>query len=352
MTSTHANPRRTTMLAFGLAVSMGGGACGPMSSASRPSDVPERTPPPAKRDVVSERRGAPLRGKPGIFAHVSGPRSAPFQQSAAGVGGVHASIRLTNTTGQPVDVRDLTVQFASTREGVSFPCVEHAGGQMRPREPALLRPNESFVFERDIDCGTTLVGRYEVSASVGWGGSAVEFAGAFPLEVVGGPGAPRPYPGRPALHVALVGDTVIKAMPLSAWREGAYAPSAVLTNASPSPILLGAVRIVLVMKSKGGGPVPCEGESGSKVASLDTWKDAPQRLEPGVSKMVSVPIRCLPKGDGDYQIEGFLVLGDGPVEQGVPIGPLPLKITQDPGFTAPQLRSPETPDDERRRLIR
>lgn len=319
----------------------------PLSSVIRVPETPV-PPPRTKAPGVDGARGAvKLRARPGVWVKVSGPRLAPFQKSAVGVGGYHATLRFTNAGEEPADLAGLTVAFTAIREGVSFPCREHVGGQPRVRETKTLRPGETAVFERDIDCATTLLGRYQVSASVGFQpGGPVESAGTFELEVVGsGSMVPRPYPGRPALHVALVGEALVSAMPDGAWHEGAYAPVVVLTNASPEPILLGAVRVVLTMRGAAGSLVRCEQE-GAKAAGVDVWRSAPYSLEPGASQIVSVPMRCGPPAEGDYTVQGFVVLGDGPYEQGAPVGPLTLKITRDPALTVPPV---DTPEEERRR---
>jgi len=291
-----------------------------------------------------------LRARPNVWVKVSGPRMAPFQKSAVGVGGYHATLRFTNAGTAPAELDGLVVAFTASREGVSFPCREHVGGQPRVRETKLLAPGETATFERDIDCATTLLGRYLVSASVGFGAAAtLESAGTFELEVVGsGSMVPRPYPGRPALHVALVGEALVKAMNDAAWREGAYAPVVVLTNASPEPILLGAVRVVLTMRGAGGALVRCERE-GTKAAGVDVWRNAPYSLDPGASQVVSVPMRCGPPAEGDYTVQGFVVLGDGPYEEGAPVGPLPIKITSDPALTVPPVDVPTTEEERRRR---
>jgi hypothetical protein len=291
--------------------------------------------------------GTPLRARPGIVARVTGPRIAPFQKSALGVGGYHATIKLTNTAALAVDVDDMGMTFSAARDGVPFPCREHPGGQPRVREPHQLLPGESFTYERDIDCATTLLGRYEVTANVGFRGAAPEFAGSFPLDLVGGGASvPKPYPGRPALHVALAGESIVRGVPSAV----SYAPVVVLTNDSPQPILLGAVRVVLTLSTAAGARIGCQSENG-KSNHVDVWKNAPYTLAPGASQVVSVPMRCAAPGDGDYRVDGFVVLGDGPIEEGAPVGPVPLKITQDPALTVPPVETPTTNEEERRRQI-
>ncbi len=316
--------------------------CGPLAS-SKPSPH-ERVPPPreTKNDPPPNVAGTPVRSRAGLTIAVSGPRVAPYQRSAAGLGGYHALVRLTNGGQAPIDVAKMKVQFAATRDGVSFPCQHHA--VMPQREPTVLGPGESHVYERDIDCSTTLLGRYELSATVAFGSGAPESAGSFVVDVVGAQtSAPRPYPGRPALHVALVGETLVRGMPAAAWRSGAFAPVVVVTNASQSPMTLGALRVVLRMLDAHGREVACTNERGSRhvgASMVDVWGAAPLSLEPGRSHAVSVPMRCSVDGEGDFRVLGHVVLGDGPVEEGAPVGPLTVKVSRDPSLIVPQLMVP------------
>lgn len=331
-------PSRVAALAIALAAA-GLAACG-QGARSLPAtnvDAPVALP------SSSATAGRALRARPGLTATVIGPRLAPYQASAGGLGGYHALVRLTNASAAPANVERFRVEFAATREGVAFPCREHRGGEARVREPKSLGPGESFLYERDIDCGTTLLGRYDVVAQVSFGDQPAEFGGAFSLEIVGsGASTPRPYPGRPALHVALVGDMLVRGTTTAAWLKGAVSPVVVLTNAGGSPLLLGAVRVVLGLRNNAGVSIPCEGEGkgaehlpGPASYALDLWAGAPFSLQPGRSHHISVPLKCGPAPDGDYRVEGYVVLGDGAIADGCPVGPLPLKVSRDPALVAP-----------------
>jgi hypothetical protein len=226
---------------------------------------------------------------------------------------------MENVGSRVVRLPPFQAAFSATREGVTFPCREQAGGSFRAREPRLLAPGQSFVFERDIDCALPLPGSYEIAVS-----SAGAPLGTFRLELESGRHAPRPVPARPGLFAILSGARAARPMPPEAWARGDYRVVVGVINGSPRPIAVGPGRLAFLVY-RTGSPLPCSGQA-EPIA-------LPDELAPGRMYVVQAPIACAPSAEGKYEIVGHLSLGDGaePIE----IGRVGLRVTSDPALFVP-----------------
>lgn len=349
----------------------------PSSTANAPeavAPVPVRQPPPApKKPAVDVAADLPLASRPGLVAHLEAPSQVPYHQSAVGLGGYPVKVRLTNVGATPLDLSGLVIRFSVAREGVSFPCrlgrsrqaaiasadskgsgaaragTRAASPPLVRREPTRIEPAESVTFEREVACLATVVGHYEMTVNVAFGNVPGDSAGAVSFDLVGDAATvPKPYPGRPSLYVALVGDPLVPVMSAARWREGAYAPVVVVTNAGSTPVELGSVQVSLSARTASGKPVPCADAAaagGATRPGIELRKDGPSQLESGASYTVPVPLRCPAKSDGDYKVQGVVTLGGAPKaagpDNGVPVG-LSFKVSQDPALVTPQVAEPPT----------
>src|SRR5208283_2075780 len=111
-------------------------------------------------DAVSRGNLSDLRGS------VSGPARLAYDPQSLGVAGQFVSIRVENTGSRVLPLAQLHASFATTREGVAFPCNTHVRGSAGALEPIQLRPAQSATFERLLDCRMPLPGHYEVRVGI------------------------------------------------------------------------------------------------------------------------------------------------------------------------------------------
>lgn len=334
-------PSRVAALAIALA-GAGLAACG-QGARSLPAtnvDAPVALP------SSSATAGRALRARPGLMATVIGPRLAPYQASAGGLGGYHALVRLTNASAAPANVERFRVEFAATREGVAFPCREHRGGEARVREPKSLGPGESFLYKNATStagqrCSVATTSSRKCRSAISRPSSAAPSPSESSAPALRRRG--HPYPGRPALHVALVGDMLVRGTTTAAWLKGAVSPVVVLTNAGGGMSALARCgsrgaraaeqrRRLNPLRGRGQGS---RAPPGARVVCARPLGRSSVSLQPGRSHHISVPLKCGPAPDGDYRVEGYVVLGDGAIADGCPVGPLPLKVSRDPALVAP-----------------
>ena len=133
--------------------------------------------------------------------------------------------------------------------------------------------------------------------------------------------APRAYPGRPGLHVAMDGDALTPPIPYDAMKRGEYHVVIALINASRAPVPAGAVTIAFRVFKKPGA-LPCAGES--------VRRSAPDALGAGEVYMLRAGVTCLREEHGDYDVVGLLSFDDAPVAEGFEVGRVHVRITADP----------------------
>jgi hypothetical protein len=273
--------------------------------------------------------GIALLHVPEIRASVRGPSRATYVAEALGAAAQSVSIQLMNTSGQSVNVGRLRVAFSATREGVPFQCKEHQGGRVKDREVSTLAPQQSFVFERDLDCAMPLPGTYEVRTYVALTDAAKgergDFAGAFSLTVADSPFAPRPYLPRPGLYAAMTGNRTTAPLLPEAWSRGDYHVVLALVNGSTVPVAAGQARLAFSTYRK-GSPLPCSGQT-EKL-------DFPAELAPGSVHVTQAPVACAPSEEGRYEIVGRLRFDEA--GEGVEVGRVAVKVTRDPLLFEPQ----------------
>ncbi len=265
------------------------------------------------RPVVEEAPKAPsaknaLASRPELSAELAAPSTAAWLQGAGGPGARRVRVTLTNTSERPAKVADLRVSFHTRRDGVSFVCAPHVGGAVKVTEPPELAPGQSFAYERDIDCTMPALGRYDVAVAARFGEGEEghdDAIGTFTFEVTGAaPWAPRAFPNRPALQVALIGENETKALSPGAWKHGDHHVSLLFANVGAQPLALGAARVVLSITSK-GAPFSCARDA------LTTKLDA-RSIAPGTSQTVPLPVRCPLDAKGDFELSARLALVDAP----------------------------------------
>jgi hypothetical protein len=255
-----------------------------------------------------------------------------YDASTLGVGGKTVTIQLTNTGAGPLAVDHIGAGFSARREGVSFPCGEHGGRTRDEREPASLRPGESFGFERTLDCAMPLPGRYDVQVSLSFGdrkkrpAKDAEAAAAFSIDVVANTNAvPQPYPSRHGLYAIMIGNRATRPLPAEAWARGDYHVVLALINGGTETVRLGPARLGFLVYKK-GSPLPCSGQA-EPIAT-------PDELRPGAMHVVRAPIACAPSEEGRYEIVGRFTLLAAGVE--LEVGRDPLSVTRDPMLFTPE----------------
>lgn len=291
-----------------------------------------RTPPewPPEPGPPGNPAGTSLARSPELRVFVRAPKTTTYDPIALGPAARTVSLRLTNAAKTPVLVGRFDVTFRALREGVSFPC-KGSAAPSENREPTSLAAGQSFDYVRAIECTMPLPGRYEIETYVRVEGAEAsggqeQRAGSFALNVAAnGVTDPRPYPGRDGLHVLMTGGRVTRPLPPEAWQRGDYTVVVALINASPRPLVLGAVRLAFLVYKK-GSPIPCAGQA----EPFPT----PDELDAGATYLARAPIACAPSEEGRYEVVGKLTLLDVGTE--LEVGRVPLKVTRDPFLYTPE----------------
>ncbi len=290
---------------------------------------PLEAPTPVAAQAVAA--GIALAHHPELRVSIRTAPSAIYDPIAIGPVGQLVWIRLTNTGTQSRAVDHLDVSFSAARNGVSFPCEEHAANLARVHEPSWLEPGEGFTFERELDCRMPLVGRYDVRAYVRLGNAPAaergDLAGTFPLELIAhGTTVPQPYPSRDGLFVLLTGSRGTHPLAAEAWARGDYHVVVAVINGSRRNVRVGPASLAFLVY-KEGSSLPCSGQGESLAL--------PEELPPGGLRVVHAPVACAPSEEGRYVIVGRLSLRD--VGQEIEVGRVPLEVTRDPLLFAPGL---------------
>jgi hypothetical protein len=175
-----------------------------------------------------------------------------------------------------------------------------------------------------------LPGRYDIAAygAVNDAGGRSALIGQFPLDVAYSATAPRPYPSRPGLYVAMVGEHSTRPLSPEAWARGDYHVVLAVVNGSNRPARVDSARLGLLTYRKGSS-LPCSGQAESI--------QLPAALLPGSTSIVRLPLSCAPSEEGQYEIVGRFALGGG---EDIEVGCVSLRVTlapilfdPDPGIT-------------------
>jgi hypothetical protein len=280
------------------------------------------------RDAASRTDGVALEMHPGFRVVVDGPRSAHYDMSTFGPSRRSLSIRLINGSEHPIDITDVGAQLAVTWNGVVFPCPNHPRTTASGHNPSSLPPGESYTFERDVDCTMPLPGQYDVRVYITFkqpsDQAPAELADHFTFDVMQGIHAPRPYPSRPGLYIAMVGDTVARPLPPEDWARGDYHVVLGIINGSAHSILLGPVKLSF-LTYKGMSSLPCSGQAESL--------PFPEEITSGTILTATAPVTCAPSEEGAYEIVGRFALASGGPE--IEIGRIDLAVTSDPLLFTP-----------------
>jgi hypothetical protein len=263
-----------------------------------------------------------LADDPDVRVVIDAPSGLEYVVDALAAVRESVSVRLANRGTTAVEVGLLRVEFSATRNGVSFPCKKYVGAPVGSREPRVLAPGQSLRVERDLDCMMPLPGHYDVSVYIGLTAEPENrdaSVGAFTLDVESKGPAPRPYPSRPGLYVAMVGDRAARPLSQEAWARGDYHVVLAVVNGSNRPVRVGSGRLAFLTYRK-GSRLPCSGQAASLVL--------PAELAPGAMSTVREPLACAPSEEGQYEVIGRLTFGD-PTEE-VEVGRVSLKVTRYP----------------------
>ncbi len=248
---------------------------------------------------------------------------ARFDSSVLAAAKPWLGVVVTNRSQVPVDVRDLRVHLEATRESASFRCSRVVGADKGEREPSVLQPGASFVFDRALDCALPLVGTYSVHVGVSFGSgewSRPRDVRAFALTVTALPTiAPREVDGLPGLW-ASVGSSVMQQ-----GASGSGRTLLALVNATRSPIALPPMLLALRVY-KLGSPIPCE----DKPIALSL----PAFLAAGQAHYEPIEVSCLGlTTPGTYDIVAqLLVPRDDGGTLDVSLGRLRVDVVTDPAL--------------------
>lgn len=310
--------RGPVLLALALAALEG--ACASRNEAGRASPTAAFAP---ARQVAPD---APSRTD--VTVEVRAPQRARYDASVLAATKPTLGIVVTNRSTVPLDVSDLRVYLEAVREGTSFRCGREVAAGPGEREPSVLAPGASWVFDRMLDCALPLVGAYAVRVSVAFGRGAFRVARearAFTLTVAALPNvAPRELDGVPGLWASLGSSTTL----IGSTGGGHGRILLGLVNASPGPIEPPPMQLVLRV-FKVGTSIPCE----DAPLSLGT----PPVLGSGQTYYEPLEVSCLGLSvPGTYDVVAQLVIpGGAEGDREIPIGRLRVEVVTDPSLPNP-----------------
>ncbi len=315
-----------------LAVAFLVASCAPAQPASRTSAT--------AAVAVAPRSGAPELGAPAsgpkvdVVVEVKAPARARFDPSVGGATKPSLGIVVHNRSAVQVDVSALRVHLEAAREGVDFRCAKEVGPQIGDREPSVLAPGESYVFDRDLDCALPLVGAYSVRVAVSFGNgpfATPREVRAFTLTVTPVPKIePREIAGLPGLWASMGSTNKLQ----GGVGQASGRTLLTLVNASRKPIEVPRMRLAMRVYRL-GNPIPCV-DKPLEVA-------APAVLGPGDTYSEPVEVSCLGLAvAGTYDLAAKLVVprgSEGDLE--IALGRLRVDVITDPTIFIPPIVDPE-----------
>jgi hypothetical protein len=263
-----------------------------------------------------------------LRATLRAPARLAYDPQSLGAARQFVSISLENVGDRGVPVAHLHASFATTRDGVAFPCNAHVHGPIGAIEPLRLDAGQSFTFERALDCTMPLPGRYDVRVWIHGAGheetgdrpGAGVFVGSFSVDLTANGDAPHPVVSHVGLYAMMTGAPTSPPMTADAWAKGGYRVVVALVNGTQQPMAVGPCRLSLLLFRQ-GAPLPCTGRQ--------ERLDEPDTLAPGGVYIVRVPVTCAPAEEGRYQIIGRLAVGSAADAE---IGRVGLLVTESPDF--------------------
>jgi hypothetical protein len=294
-------------------------SCAPAAPAvvpGAPASTVTSAPAPAPVDAVD------------VHVEVRAPLRARYDPSVGGAQRPSLGIVVTNRSKQPVDVSNLRVHLGAVREGVAFRCAKEVGPQIGDREPSVLAPGESFVFDRDLDCALPLVGAYAVRVAVSFGRGQARSprdVRAFTLTVAAPANVePREIEGVPGVWASMGSSNKLTG------GVGRGYGRTVLTIASSARKPIELPRMSLALRVyRAGNPIPCESEPVALAA--------PAVLGPGETHVEPIEVSCIGLGvPGSYDIAARLVVPRGSEgDREIALGNLHVDVVTDPTVLMP-----------------
>lgn len=268
-------------------------------------------------------------GGPEVRAVLAGPPRLLYEPAAMRAPRPAVRITVRNTTGQPLDTRDLRARVVLARDGSPVPCGPAVDPPRDTVERASLAPGEAATYVRTLDCALRLTGAYAAQVVVSFGDvppwNEGRSVGILELAVHAPPDAgPRPLGVVPGVFAG------IGASPAQSAAGGAGHIVVALVNGSRSRVALPPLRIAFKVR-RHGETIACVDEP----IVLAT----PEVLDPGASHSAPVAVSCLGLGvPGKYDVEAFILADDGGRRTEQPIGALKVEISGDPASNARVLR--------------
>jgi hypothetical protein len=255
-----------------------------------------------------------------VDVQVRAPLHARYSAGLLGAGHPSLAIVVTNRGSEPLDVSSLRVHLEARRDGISFGCAEEAAAPAGEREPAALRPGESFTFDRELDCALPLLGAYSVKVSVSFGHAdwaAPREARAFVLTVSALAGIePRRVEAVPGLWASLGASATLPGAP-----PGSHGRIVVsLISSAKKPLELPPLRLGFRV-TRVGSTIACEDEP----IPLAT----PAVLPVGAIHRQPVEVSCLGLGvPGTYDVAARLIVPRGSdLPDAYELGRLRIEVT-------------------------
>jgi hypothetical protein len=255
----------------------------------------------APASAVVPRPGPAATRETEVTVAVRAPVRARYDASVLGAAKPLLGVVVTNRSMRSLDVSELRVYLDAAREGASFRCSRIVGAPFGEREPRMLAPGASFVFDRALDCALPLVGAYAVHVGVSFGSgawSSPREVRSVNLTVTALPNiTPREIDGLPGLWAAIGSSTT------QLTGAGYGRTVLAIVNATRSPIETPRMRLALRVY-KLGSPIPCEDEP--LVLAI------PDVLGPGETHYEPIEVSCLGLSvRGTYDITARLIIPRG-----------------------------------------
>jgi hypothetical protein len=223
-----------------------------------------------------------------------------YDSTALGRGTHPLRLVITNQGTRPVPLEPLVVRFRPTRGGITFSCDEPRSRD--DRWPAMLDPNATFGFARDVTCETPLPGRYDVEVLARFRSApatAERGFGSFVLQVDPGANPPVRLPWEPSLYGAASGTKDMRPT-----NDPAAARIVVsLTNATKVPVTLAPLRASMLVRRRGSSIQACPERS------VDLQFSG--TLAPGRSRALATPLGCDISPEALYDVEIWVANANG-----------------------------------------
>jgi hypothetical protein len=268
-----------------------------------------------------------------VAVEVRAPMHARYDPNIGGAAKPTLGVVVTNRSAQPLDVSDLRVHLEAAREGVAFRCAKELGAQMGDREPSVLAPGQSYMFDRNLDCALPLVGAYSIRVAVSFGSGPARIpreVSAFNLTVTALPNIePREIEGLPGLWASMGASNK-----LAGGVDRGYGHTLLtIVNSSRKPIEVPRMHLALRVY-RVGNPIPCEDQP----LVIGT----PPVLGPGETYTEPIVVSCVGLAKaGAYDIAARLVVPRGTEgDREIALGKVRVVVVLDPTIIVPPVYPP------------